>query len=74
MVVDLFFLFIMYIFGIVGSWDNDTKLFMYSDVSALIAFFFFILKLQTLFSVGTDFVLSSVAFWTKACSCCPFVT
>lgn len=41
MVVDLFFLFIMYIFGIVGSWDNDTKLLMYSDVSAVIAFFFF---------------------------------
>lgn len=38
MVVDLFFLFIMYIFGIVGSRGN-VKLLMYSEVSVLIAFF-----------------------------------
>lgn len=43
-VVDLFFLFIMYIFGIVGSWGNDKKLLMYSDVSTQIAFFFSFLK------------------------------
>ena len=72
MVVDLFFLFIMYIFGIVGSW-GIVKLLMYSEMSVLIAF-----KkkkqLYTWFSVDTDFVQSSVAFWTKACSCFPFVT
>ena len=59
MVVDLFFLFIMYIFDIVGSWGN-VKLLMYSEVSVLMAFFFF--KLYSWFSVDTDFVQSSVAF------------
>ena len=37
MVVDLFFLFIMYIFGIVGSW-GIVKLLMYSEMNVLIAF------------------------------------